>query len=117
MNKNEFTEYVKELLEPYCSVTVRAMFGGYGIYKGGCMIGIIMSNELYFKSDVSTYEYFQSFGSEPFVYQSKNKTVTLSYWKVLPEIMEDQELLGKWFKLALNAAINSQKKNKCHPMA
>ncbi|BBJ31964.1 hypothetical protein RAS_10730 [Rickettsia asiatica] len=116
MNKNEFTEYVKELLEPHGSVAVRAMFGGYGIYKGGFMIGIIMSNELYFKSNLSTYEYFQSFGSEPFIYQSKSKLVTLSYWKVLPEIMEDQELLGKWFKLALNAAINSQKKNKCHPV-
>ena len=32
MNKNEFTEYVKELLEPYGSVAVCAMFGGYGIY-------------------------------------------------------------------------------------
>ncbi|CAK6506767.1 TfoX/Sxy family protein [Rickettsia helvetica] len=72
--------------------------------------------KLYFKSDLSTYEYFQSFGSEPFIYQSKSKLITLSYWKVLPEIMEDQELLGKWFKLALNAAINSQKKNKCHPV-
>ncbi|KJW05118.1 TfoX/Sxy family protein [Rickettsia argasii] len=64
MNKNEFTEYVKELLEQYSSVAVRVMFGGYGIYKGGVMIGIIKSNELYFKSDLSTYEYFQSFGSE-----------------------------------------------------
>ncbi|AXU07184.1 TfoX/Sxy family protein [Rickettsia japonica] len=107
MNKNEFTEYVKELLEQYGSVAVRVMFGGYGIYKGGVMIGIIKSNELYFKSDLSTYEYFQSFGSESFVYQSKG---TLSYWKVLSEIMEDQELLGKWFKLVLNVAINSQKK-------
>nr|WP_231287669.1 TfoX/Sxy family protein [Rickettsia slovaca] len=51
------------------------------------MIGIIKSNELYFKSDLSTYEYFQSFGSESFVYQSKGKLVTLSYWKVLPEII------------------------------
>ncbi|WP_017442443.1 TfoX/Sxy family protein [Rickettsia gravesii] len=58
MNKNEFTEYVKELLEPYGSVAVRAMFGGYGIYKCGVTIGIIKSNELYFKSDLSTYEYF-----------------------------------------------------------
>ncbi|MFV9930086.1 MAG: TfoX/Sxy family protein [Rickettsia endosymbiont of Haemaphysalis japonica] len=57
MNKNEFTEYVKELLEPYGSVAVRAMFGGYGIYKGGVMIGIIKSNELYFKSDLSTYDF------------------------------------------------------------
>ncbi|QWB87021.1 hypothetical protein JRD95_01086 [Rickettsia parkeri] len=110
MNQNAFTEYVKELLEPYGSVVVCVMFGGYGIYKGGVMIGIIKSNELYFKSDLSTYEYFQSFGSESFVYQSKGKLVTLSYWKMLPEIMEDQELLGKWFKLVLNAAINSQKK-------
>ncbi|MGG2344856.1 TfoX/Sxy family protein [Rickettsia amblyommatis] len=55
------------------------------------MIGIIKSNELYFKSDLSTYEYFQSCGSESFVYQSKGKLVTLSYRKVLPEIMEDQE--------------------------
>ena len=58
------------------------------------MIGIIKSNELYFKLDLSAYEYFQSFGSESFVYQSKGKLVTLSYRKVLPEIMEDQELLG-----------------------
>ncbi|MFV9872836.1 MAG: TfoX/Sxy family protein [Rickettsia slovaca] len=75
------------MLEPYGSVVVRVMFGGYGIYKGGVMIGIIKSNELYFKSDLSTYEYFQSFGSESFVYQSKGKLVTLSYWKVLPEII------------------------------
>ncbi|AFB26586.1 TfoX/Sxy family protein [Rickettsia rickettsii] len=53
------------------------MFGGYGIYKGGVMIGIIKSNELYFKLDLNTYEYFQSFGSESFVYQSKGKLVTL----------------------------------------
>ncbi|AFB31468.1 putative membrane protein [Rickettsia rhipicephali str. Ect] len=33
MNKNEFTEYVQELLEPYGSVAVCAMFGGYGIYN------------------------------------------------------------------------------------
>ncbi|MFV9916055.1 TfoX/Sxy family protein [Rickettsia sibirica] len=77
------------MLEPYGSVVVCVMFGGYGIYKSGVMIGIIKSNELYFKSDLSTYEYFQSFGSESFVYQSKGKLVTLSYWKVLPEIMED----------------------------
>ncbi|GAA5252305.1 hypothetical protein KNCP2_05930 [Candidatus Rickettsia kedanie] len=56
----------------------------------GVKVGIIKSNELYFKSDLSTYEYFQSCGSKPFVYQSKGKLVTLSYWKVLPEIMEDQ---------------------------
>ncbi|MGN7619530.1 TfoX/Sxy family protein [Rickettsia amblyommatis] len=79
------------MLEPYGSVAVCAMFGRYGIYKGGVMIGIIKSNELYFKSDLSTYEYFQSCGSESFVYQSKGKLVTLSYRKVLPEIMEDQE--------------------------
>ncbi len=44
------------------------------------------------------------------VLSSKGKLVTLSYRKVLPGIMEDQELLGKWFKLVLNVAINSQKK-------
>ncbi|WP_232279093.1 TfoX/Sxy family protein [Rickettsia akari] len=83
--------------------------------KCGVKVGIIKRNELYFKSELSTDEYLQSCRSEAFVYQSKGKFVTLSYWKVLPEIMEDQELLGKWFKLALNAAIN--KKNKCHPVA
>ncbi|KJV90804.1 putative regulator [Rickettsia amblyommatis str. Darkwater] len=31
MNKNEFTEYVKELLEPYGSVAVCAMFGRWYI--------------------------------------------------------------------------------------
>ncbi len=110
MSKNGFIEYIKDVLEPFGPINVRLMFGGCGIYKDSLMIGLIAENELYFKADVKAAEYFRSYGSEPFVYQGKNKPVAMSYWKVLPEIIDDPEALAQWVELACDAAISAKKK-------
>lgn len=105
MSRDGFVEYIKEVLEPFGHFRFRAMFGGHGIYKSGVMIALLADNELYFKSDKDSANYFKSLGSEPFSYQGKNKPVTMSYWKAIPEIMDDQAELNKWIELAYKAAI------------
>jgi DNA transformation protein len=110
MTKNGFVEYVKDLLEPFAPVRVRAMFGGYGVYKDQYVIALIADNELYFKATPEVAEYFKSYGSEPFTYQGKTKPVAMSYWRVLPEIMDDQDELNKWFDLSVQSAVKSKKK-------
>lgn len=104
--KDEYIEYIKELLEPYGISKIRAMFGGYGIYKNDIMCALIADQEIYFKADQSSAEYFANFGSTPFVYESKGKAIKLSYWKVPAEILEDNEQLEKWFELAYSSAIS-----------
>ncbi len=111
MKKNEFVEYVKDVLSPFATITVRAMFGGYGVYTDK-MIGLIADNELYLKADMEAVVYFKACGSEPFTYQGKNKPVAMSYWKVLPEIMDEPEDLKKWFDLAVKSALKPQQSKK-----
>ena len=113
MKKAEFAEYIKDMLEPFGPITIRAMFGGYGVYKNGLMIALIAENELYLKADTKTAEYFKAAGSEPFIYHGKkDKPVTMSYYKVLPDVMNDSDQLEKWLNLACDAAINAKKKGK-----
>lgn len=61
-------------------------------------------NKCYVKANTETAVYYQSKGSEPFVYQQKGKPVAMSYWKLIPEALEDDELLLQWFRLGAASA-------------
>ena len=103
---SSYIEYVKDILSPFEPLIFKRMFGGYGIYKSQLMVALVTSNELYFKANTESAKYFRSMDSEPFTYERKGKTIALSYWKLPPEIAEDQILLKKWFDLALESAKN-----------
>ncbi len=108
MKSNEFIEYIKDILAPFGQITTRAMFGSYGIYKDGIIIiGIVARNELYFKMDNKVVGDLKSFVSEPFTYSNSNKLITLSYWKVLPEILDQEEKLANLVSMAFDVSINS----------
>ena len=93
--KNEFVEYVTaDLLMELEGVSSRAMFGGYGIYVKGIIVGIIVDDELYLKVDESNKAEYQKMKSKPFVYKAKGgKKMEMSYWKIPADILEDQEEL------------------------
>jgi DNA transformation protein len=109
---NQFASYIKDLLEPFGVDKMRAMFGGYGLYKGGLMIALIAENELYFKAGPDEARIFEAAGSEPFTYDAGDKKVKMSYFKVLQEVIEDDEMLEKWMNLAYGAAIKAAKKKQ-----
>jgi DNA transformation protein len=48
--KSEFVEYLLELLEPFGGVKVRAMFGGFGIFRRDLMFGLVADDTLYLTS-------------------------------------------------------------------
>jgi len=111
MKKDEFAMYIKDILTPFDGISMRAMFGGYGIYQHGLMIALIAQRELYFKADAKNVDYFKAQGAEPFVYRGKrDKQITMSYYKILPDVLEDEEELKKWVNLAYGAALRGKKK-------
>jgi DNA transformation protein len=102
----EFVNYILELLTPFGTVRARKMFGGYGIYLDNQMIGLIAYNELYFKANPITQTFYAEQGSSPFIYIKNNKEIKMSYWKVLPETLEDDKLLEAWVKAAIISVKN-----------
>lgn len=111
--KSSFVDYVVNDLLGEAEIRARAMFGGYGIYRRDTIFAIIVDDELYYKVDGSNRKDFESRGSEPFRYASKGKKqVTMSYWKVPAEIMDDRQMLGEWTEKAVQAAQAAKKEKR-----
>ena len=103
--RSSFADYVvSDLLADVEGVRARAMFGGHGVYKGDLMFAIIVEDELYFKVGDANRKDFVAYKSEPFVYSSKGKKVTMCYWKLPATVMDDREFLLEWTEKAVRAA-------------
>lgn len=109
MKKNQFFEHVKEKLEPYGPLKIRAMFGGYGFYKDDVIFGIIVEGELFFKACPSAAQYFEAAGAKRFTYQGKSKIVNMPYWTVPEEVLEESLALNKWVQMAIDSSNKSKK--------
>ena len=109
-----FHDYVMfDLFQNIAGLNSRAMFGGWGIYKNGVIFAIIVDGELYFKVNDQNLQQFKKLGSHPFVYfQAKHKSVTMSYWLLPQQIMEDLELLAEWVEQSVQVSVQSKKKIK-----
>jgi len=109
---NSYVEYTLELLEALGPVRARAMFGGWGLYQGGRMFGLIDEDRLYLKTDATTRATFESAGGEPFVYDAGNgrKPVTMSYWTPPPDAADDAHALLPWARRAVDAALRAAQK-------
>lgn len=107
-----FTSYLRDLFSELGPVILRKMFGGQGLYHDGLIIGLVIGEELYLKTDAATVGSFEQAGGHPFVYQGKGKPVTMSYWLPPAEAMESSQAMRPWAKLAYEAAVrkNSEKK-------
>lgn len=88
-----FHEYiVKDLLAHVSGLSSRAMFAGLALYKNGTIFGIVVASELYFEVGEGNRADYESGMSHPFTYTKSNgKTVTMPYWRVPAEFMDDRD--------------------------
>jgi DNA transformation protein len=101
---NGFLEYLRELFAELGPVTIRAMFGGHGVYFDGRMIALVADQSVYLKVDDEARPRFEAAGSVPFVYAGKGKPVTMSYWLAPDGAMDDAHEMLSWARLADAAA-------------
>ena len=113
VGKNEFVEYLLDLLADFGPVEGRAMFGGYGLFKRNKMFAIVIDDTLYFKTDEKTKGDFEARGLKPFTYLRKNREISLSYHQAPDEVLENDRTLKDWAEKAYAAASRaSAKKGK-----
>lgn len=106
--RDEDIAWFRELLEPLGAITVRRMFGGAGLYVEGLIVGLEIEGTLYLKTDASSRELFADAGGRPFVYDGRDKQVTVaSYWTPPDDAMDSPEAMRPWARLALEAALRS----------
>ncbi len=107
----EFRDFVLDQLVRLPQLKSKAMFGGIGLYSGECFFGIVAADELFFKVDLSNRAAYEAAGSEPFR-PVAGRPVTMSYWRVPIEVLEDTGELATWALAAIRAAGNAAQRPK-----
>ena len=78
-------------------VGIGPFFGDAGFSLGGRQFGFVMKDDLYFRVDEDSLPEFERSGSEPFRYNTRQRTVTVaSNWQVPDEVRASEELLRRW---------------------
>jgi DNA transformation protein and related proteins len=97
-----FQGWILAQLSELDHITVRPMFGGYGIYWRNVIFGIVFRGRLYVKVDDQSKGDYVSRGMPPF---RPNERQTLkSYYEVPPDVLDDREALLSWAREAIRAA-------------
>lgn len=103
-----FREFVLDQLAELPGLRDLAMFGGVGLYAGDVFFGILAADVLYFKVDGSNRQDYELAGARPFRPYA-DRAMTMAYYAVPVEIVEDATTLVRWAKRAVNAATAAKK--------
>jgi DNA transformation protein and related proteins len=120
-------EYLVDQLRDWAPITVRRLFGGWGIYRGSLMFGLIARDAVYFRVDEHNRPDYEEAAAKPFLHTAtrragatasaakpftyrmpNGKTVEMAYYEVPADILEDGEALGQWAAKAEAAAMRAK---------
>ena len=113
----DFLAYVLEQLHLLGSVSSRRMFGGVGLYADGLFFALIDDDTLYFKVDDSNRADYQQRGCKPFMPFPDKSEVSMSYYNVPAEVLDDAEDLLGWAQrsVAVARSATGRKRRKRKP--
>jgi DNA transformation protein len=99
-----YVEYVLEQLGTLPDVSTRRMFGAVGLYSGEHFFAIIDNDTVYFKVDDANREDYESRGAKPFKPYADRPEVSMSYFEVPADTLEDAGELARWARQSVAAA-------------
>lgn len=100
-----FIAHLHDLFAAFGPISTRAMFGGHGLYFDGLIIGVVIGDALYLKTDDETRARFEAAGCAPCVYTGQKQPITMSYWSLPDDAMESPQAMLPWARLAYAAAL------------
>ena len=98
MKDEDFKAFVLDQLGDLDDLHARAMFGGYGIFKGESFFAVIFDGRLYFKTNAITRQPYLRRAMEPFRPRAGQELG--SYYEVPIDIIEDPAQLAAWARAA-----------------
>ncbi len=97
---------IEEMFEAVGPVTIRRMFGGKGIYARGIIFALELRGEMMLKGDDESAPLLEEAGARRWRYEGKSgKPVAMPYWTIPDEALDDPDMMAKWARIALDAAL------------
>jgi len=111
MPNDSFKSFILDQLSALPELRAKAMFGAHGLYAGTRFFGILDEGRLYFKVDDCSRDAYLERGMGPFTYEMKGRVMSMGYFEVPPDILEDREELVAWARRAIEVAVASSRKS------
>lgn len=109
--RSEMGEYVVDLLSPLGEASYRFMFGGFGVYLDGLMIGIVADEVFLLRADDENRPDFEVRGIPAFrPYPDKDQT--MPYYAVPDDVFEDPDEFLRWAQRSRQAALRHKAQAK-----
>jgi DNA transformation protein and related proteins len=98
--------YRPDLFEYFGTVFARRMFGALGLFAGDVMIGIVVDDRLFLKTNEETRKAFVDEGCAPFVYRAAKTgdEIVMSYYEVPERLYDEPEEFAGWARRAYEVA-------------
>ncbi len=100
----QYVEEIVERLGRFGPVTSKFMFGGFGLYSDGVMFALVEDSTLYLRADDESRAAFEAVGSQPWVFEAKDKPMPMPYYPIPEQDFDDDAALELWFQRACQAA-------------
>ena len=104
MADHSFKEFVLDQHAALPELRAKAMFGGHGLYSGAHFFAILDAGRVFFKVDATTRGAYEGRGMPAFTYVQQGRPLTLHYFEVPPDILEDRNALTVWATQAIQTA-------------
>ena len=104
----DFIDHVLDQLRGFEPIAVRRMFSGAGLFRNGCMFGLIARHALYFKVGDGNRAAYDAAGAPPFTYLRKGVQAAIGSFREVPaEVFDDPDQLADWARAAVSAALSA----------
>src|SRR5688500_2627302 len=110
----DFRDRVLEALAPIGDVQGRALFGGFGLFEGGAIFGLIDGRTLYFKVDDASKPRYLAAGSQPFNPYGEAEG-RLFYYSVPGAVLGDPTALEVWWREAVAVGHATRRSRRRRP--
>jgi DNA transformation protein len=101
-----------DLFASFGSIQLRRLFSGEGVYAGGLIIGIVVDERLFLKTDTASRTAFTAEGCKPFYFRKDGKRAASSYFAIPDRLYDSPEELADWAHQAQAVSRAKPKKKK-----
>lgn len=108
MTDDSFKDFVLDQLVGLSDVSVRKMFGAFGLYSGGTFFAIVDEGVLYFKTNKETRQKYIDAGTDCF--HVNDEQTLKNYFEVPADVLENPEMLSEWAGEAIEVAHEAKRR-------
>lgn len=108
-----FQDYIADALATLGKIETKRVFGLHGVKAGGVLLGFIIDDQLFLRTDDASKADYVTEGMQPFTFTKQTgEFIVTSYFPLPDWIYDDPDVLVLWARKARAAALEAPRARK-----